>query len=122
MVSGAEKQWLLPALIVSGVLCLFFVGSKLNSSATAQEELQTGTDREISVIPVQTERDGYWLATIDTVGQTLWIYELKDRGGPTHSRLTLLAARSWQYDRLLQQYNTTEPKPEQVKILLENLG
>jgi hypothetical protein len=33
-----------------------------------------------------------------------------------------LAARSWRYDRLLQQFNTAEPKPEQVKILLESLG
>ena len=35
---------------------------------------------------------------------------------------TQLAARSWRYDRLLHQYNTAEPKPEQVKMLLENLG
>jgi hypothetical protein len=39
--------------------------------------------------------------------------------GPAHNRLKLFAARSWQYDRLLKQYNTAEPKPEQVKMLLE---
>jgi hypothetical protein len=58
---------------------------------------------------------------VDTVGQTLWIYELNSRG-PAHNRLRLLAARSWRYDRLLQQYNTAEPKPEQIRMLLENLG
>ncbi len=118
---GTEKRWLLPALIVLGVLVVLFIGSKLGSPATAQAELQTGTDSGILVIPVQIGRDSYGLAMVDTVGQTLWIYELNSRG-PAHSRLNLLAARSWRYDRLLQQYNTAEPKPEQVKILLENLG
>jgi hypothetical protein len=58
---------------------------------------------------------------VDTVGQTLWIYELNSRG-PAYNRLKLFAARSWQYDRRLKQYNTAEPKPEQVRMLLEDLG
>ena len=118
---GSEKRWLLPALIVPGVLIVLFIGSKLDPPATAQAELQTGTDNGILVIPVQIGRESYGLAMVDTVGQTLWIYELNSRG-PAHSRLNLLAARSWRYDRLLEQYNTAEPKPEQVKMLLENLG
>lgn len=73
------------------------------------------------VIPVQIARDSYGLAMVDTAEQTLWIYEINNRG-PAHNRLRLLAARSWRYDRHLQQYNTAEPKPEQVRILLESLG
>ena len=121
MVSGTEKRWLLPALIVLGVLCIFFIGGKPGSPTNAQADLQAGTEGRILVIPVQIGRDSYGLAMVDTVGETLWIYELSSRG-PTHNRLELLAARSWRYDRLLQQYNTAEPKPEQVRILLENLG
>ncbi len=121
MVSGTKKRWFLPAFIVLGVLCLFFIGSKLGSPANAQIELQTSTEGGILVIPVQIERDSYGLAMVDIVGQTLWIYELNNRG-PAHNRLRLLAARSWRYDRLLQQYNTAVPKPEQVKMLLESLG
>jgi hypothetical protein len=118
MVSGTEKRWLLLTFIVLGVLTLFFVGSKLGSPASAQAELQTGSNSEILVVPIQIERDKYGLAMVDTVGQTLWIYELNSTG-PAHSRLRLLAARSWQYDRLLKQYNTAELKPEQVRMLLE---
>jgi hypothetical protein len=121
MTTRTERRWLLPALIVLGSSCLFFIGSKLNSSSTVQAEQQTGADSGILVVPVQIARDSYGLAMVDTVGQNLWIYELNSRG-PVHSRLTLLAARSWRYDRLLKQYNTAEPTPEQVKILLENLG
>lgn len=121
MISGTERRWLLSAFIILGVLCIFFIGSKLGSPTSAQAELQTGTEGGILVIPVQIERDSYGLAMVDTVSQTLWLYEINNRG-PAHSRLRLLAARSWRYDRLLQQYNTSEPKPEQVKMLLEDLG
>ena len=121
MISGTERRWLMPALVVLGVLCLLFIGSKLGSPANAQAELQTSDDGQILVVPIQLERDSYGRAMVDTVGQTLWIYELNSRG-PAHNRLKLLAARSWRYDKLLQQYNTAEPKPEQVKRLLEDLG
>jgi hypothetical protein len=118
---GTEKRWLLPAIIVVGVLIALFIGSKIEPPTIAQAELQTDMDSGILVVPVQLGRESYGVAMVDTVGQTLWIYEMNNRG-PTHSRLNLLAARSFRYDRLLEQYNTAEPKPEQVKILLENLG
>jgi hypothetical protein len=118
MISGIEKRWALPTFIVLGVLTLFFIGSKLGSPASAQAELQTGNAGEILVVPIQIERDKYGLAMVDKASQTLWIYEINSMG-PAHSRLRLLAARSWQYDKLLKQYNTAEPKPEQVRMLLE---
>ena len=121
MISGAERGWLLPAFIILVALCLFLIGSKLGSSANAQAEPQVNTSGGILAIPVQIGPDSYGLAMVDTVSQTLWIYKLND-GGPADSRLELLAARSWRYDRLLQNYNTAEPKPEQVKTLLKSLG
>jgi len=120
MVSGTPRQWLLPALISLGALCLIFIGSRLGGSVNAQAQLPAGPQEGIIVIPVQIDRDSYGLAMVDTIGQTMWIYELNNRG-PAHSRLRLLAARSWRYDRMLQQYNTAEPKPEQIKELLGNM-
>ncbi len=121
MIRGTERRWLLVVSVVAGALCLFFIGSKITSPADAQAELQTPVESRILVIPVQLGRDSYGLAMVDTAAQTLWVYELNSRG-PAHNRLKLLAARSWRYDRLLQQYNTTEPKPEQIKMLLKDLG
>lgn len=121
VVSGTKRRWFLPAFIVLGVLCLLLIGSKLGPTADAQARLQSGMEDGIMVIPVQIARDSYGLAMVDTAEQTLWIYEINNRG-PAHNRLRLLAARSWRYDRHLQQYNTAEPKPEQVRILLEGLG
>jgi hypothetical protein len=120
MIRGTERRWLAVSVALGG-LCLFFIGSKVGPPADAQAELENAAEDRILVIPVQIERDSYGLAMVDTVGQTLWVYELNSRG-PAHNRLRLLAARSWRYDRLLQQYNTSEPKPEQIKMLLEDLG
>ena len=120
-VSGTQRRWLLPALIVLAVLSLFFIGSKLGLRANAQTQPQAAANDRILVISVQFGRDSYGIAMVDTLGQTMWVYKLNSRG-PAHNRLELLAARSWRYDRLLQQYNTARPKPEDVKMLLENLS
>ena len=121
MIHGTEKRWLLPALLVLGVLCLLFVSGRMGLPENAQGQLQSDSESGILVVPVQLGRDSYGLAMVDTAGQTLWIYEINSRG-PAYNRLKLLAARNWKYDKLLQQYNTAEPKPEQVRMLLENLG
>jgi hypothetical protein len=121
MVTGTERRWLLPAFFVLVVSCLFFVGSGPGLPENAHGQLQSDTGSGVLVVPVRLGRDSYGLAMVDTLGQTMWIYELNNRG-PAHSRLKLLAARSWKYDRLLQQYNTAEPKPERVKMLLQDFG
>jgi len=72
------------------------------------------------VVPIQLGREAYGIAMVDTVGQTLWVYEINSRG-PAYNRLRLFAARSWRYDKLLKEYNTADPKPERVKQILETL-
>lgn len=121
MRTETENRWVLTALVVIGAASLLLVGNKWGSPANAQVQPQFSGDGSIMVVPIQTSRDSYGLAMVDTESQTLWIYELNNRG-PTRDRLRLLAARSWRYDRLLQRYNTAEPKPEQVRMLVENLG
>ena len=122
MILGIERRWLPAAVLAAVALCLFLIGSKILLPTNAQADLKTGFERsEILVVPMQLDRDCYGLAMVDTVGQTLWIYEINNRG-PAYSRLKLVAARSWRYDKQLEQYNTAEPKPEQVKALLEGLG
>ena len=121
MSSGTKRQWLLPAFIVLCVLFLFFAASRFSLPSKARAQLKAGEQNGILVIPIQIGRESSALAMVDTVGQTLWVYELSIKA-PPHSRLKLLAARSWRYDKMLQQYNTAEPTPEQVRILLQNLG
>lgn len=108
------KRWrLLPVSAVLCVLVALLAGSKPSEQMPLPED-------NIQAIPLQLERDSFGLAMIDKNNQTIWLYEITGKG-PAHSRLKLIAARSWKYDRLLQQYNTDEPKPEQVRALVKDV-
>jgi hypothetical protein len=115
-----EKRWYLWAVSVVAVTGLLLVGNRLKSEAGAGTQLTDQPDR-IVVVPIQVGRDGYGLAMVDMVGKTLWVYEINSRA-VADKRLKLLAARNWQYDQLLQEYNTAEPKPQQVKEILEKVN
>ncbi len=120
MKSRMKIQWLLPVVIVVSLsVVLFMYGQSGLPAARAQPQL--AENGQILVIPIQLERGNFGLAMVDTANQTLWVYQLNSTG-PGYNRLQLLAARSWRYDRLLQQYNTADPKPQQVKMLLEGFA
>jgi len=122
MKSTHERYWLLPAVVVLASVCFFLIGvglEPINEADAIGYDRRTG--ERLIAVPVQIARDSFGLAMVDTAGQTLWVYQFNNRG-PAQNRLKLLAARSWKYDRLLEELNTAEPSPKQVKLLLENLG
>ena len=116
------KRWPQWAVFLTlGVIAVSFAGNKIKSIARAQAPQANNNAGNIVVVPVQLGRDSYGIAMVDQLEQRIWVYELNSRGG-THNRLRLLAARNFKYDRLLDDYNTGEPKPEQVKNILERLS
>jgi len=104
-------------VVMFSVLAVLFIAGRLSPGAMANIQGPDIQQGQIVVVPIQLGNTSYGVAMVDTVLQTLWIYEINSRAA-AHNRLRLLAARSWRYDRLLEQYNTAEPKPEQVKALL----
>lgn len=103
-------------LILSLILIINMTSGQNN--AFAREN--AFSEEFIEVIPLQIDRDTYGLAMVDPINQTVWVYGLDGRGGGNNIRL--LAARSWKYDRLMEQYNTADPKPAQIKEFLQKLG
>ena len=121
MEQQSRNRWRLIALLSLIVAVLAIASSRPRSDALASISSGGAGDGNIVVVPIQTARDGYGIAMVDLQGKTLWIYEIGARTG-SQSRLRLLAARSWKYDRMLTEYNTGEPTPEQVRAILERLG
>lgn len=114
------KSWLVVGLLTAAAIGVFIARHKIEPPAQAQAMPASVSDGRIIVVPIQTRRDGYGIAMVDTVAERLWVYEINGRSA-AGSRLRLLAARSWKYDKLLDEYNTAEPRPHQVKELLDKL-
>ena len=121
MNNDSHRRWHFAAVLVIMAVVLFFVDNRVISQAPAAAQSSRVTTDNIVVVPVQVGRDSYGVAMVDKAGKTLWVYEFNSRG-QAHNRMRLLAARSWEYDRLLRDYNSAEPKPEQVRDILRKLG
>ena len=112
---------LLLGILVVATIYVWALGSRMKMPAAAEAALRDGSPGEVLVVPIQLDRDNFGIAMVDTKLQSLWIYELNRRAA-AYNRLRLIAARSWEYDKLLEEYNTAEPRPKQVKELLERLS
>jgi hypothetical protein len=107
MKSKMKIRWLLPVVIVVGLPVVLLLCGQWGLPAAAKAQPQPAENGQILVIPIQLERGNYGLAMVDTAGQTLWVYQLNSTG-PGYN--------------LLQQYNVADPKPQQVKMLLEGFA
>jgi hypothetical protein len=116
MILSKETLLMWLGLAVAGIVIVGLFGGKMNLWAGAEAELTV----PVSVVPIQLGRESYGLAMVDTKSETIWIYEINSRA-PAHSRLKLIAARSWHYDKLLEEYNSAQPKPNEVKNIIEQL-
>jgi hypothetical protein len=103
-------------LAVAGIVIVGLFGGKMNLWAGAELEPPAA----VSVVPLQLGRESYGVAMVDAKSETIWIYEINTRA-PAHSRLKLMAARSWHYDKLLEEYNSAQPRPREVKNIIEQL-
>ena len=93
-----------------------------HSEAQAADDLYDqliGDGSSVIAVPLQISRESYGLAMVDTKNKTLWIYEIATRK-PGFNQLRLMAARSWQYDSQLKEFNSGEPSPEYIKKFLES--
>lgn len=116
-----EKHLTLAVVLTAvAVLLAFFGNSRSKPTAAADTTVSSDVGNNTFAVPIQLSRDNYGLAMFDVSAKTLWIYEFTSRA-PAQTRLRLVAARSFQFDRLLDDYNTS-PRPTEIKDMLENLS
>jgi hypothetical protein len=101
--------------VIIGVVMLF---AFLLRQTRAEVEMKAVHDRsaagDLLAFPVEV-RPGYEaIALIDKENETLSLYQY-DFSRVSHERLVLLAARSFRYDRMLEDYNTAQPRPDEIK-------
>lgn len=116
MILNKEMLLVWVGLAIAAMVILVLAGGRMNLWAGAEGEQPLA----VSVVPVQLGRETYGIAMVDSKAETIWLYEINTRG-PAYSRLKLIAARSWHYDKLLEEYNSSQPKPREVKNIIEQL-
>ena len=58
------------------------------------------------------------IVLVDRKNETFCLYQYQMNQAP-NERLVFLAARSYRHDRLLEDFNTAEPRPEDIRKVLE---
>ena len=71
--------------------------------------------RGLFMMPAQLGPNTYGLYLMDADSQTITVY----RALPDNSRFKLMAARSFRYDRFLEDVNNETPTPKEVQKLIE---
>jgi hypothetical protein len=96
-----------------GLLCVGREGPGFTLSARAQS-LRPTTTGGIMAFTGQIDKEIYGIMMVDVDAGTLWVYQYRKAG----NQLKLLAARSWLYDRYLEEYNCSQPTPSEVAQLI----
>lgn len=78
-----------------------------------------GGARAVYAFPGQVTARSYGVFMLDADTGTLWCYELQRKGTTDEPRLKLVAARSWVYDRHLEEFNTADPIPSEVRAMVQ---
>ena len=112
-------------LLVAGAAILSFVGAivllqqPLSGGQGVPDYVPEGDPEALTAIAIQLQPGVDGIALIDRQNETICIYQI-DIGRVAHEKLILLAARSFRYDRQLEDFNTAEPRPETVKKILND--
>jgi hypothetical protein len=89
----------------------------LASPAFADSQPTVSGGNGLFVMPGQIAANSWGCYLMDTEHQTLSVYQYS----PSEPLLKLVAARSFQYDRLLGDYNT-KPSPSEIRELSQQSG
>ncbi len=108
--------WIIAILLAIVATALWLKpGDSALKSALAQGQALAGA-RGIFAFTGPLSRDQYGLFMLDVDQGTLWCYGFETAGGT--SKLRLVAARTWIYDRYLQDFNCAAPDFRMVQQLV----
>lgn len=89
-------------------------GSPLSGMAFGQPTTSAGA-RGVFAFSGQLTKSTYGVYVVDTDTATMWMYEYLGAKGC----LRLAAARTWRFDRYLENHNTCDLPPESVEQMIE---
>lgn len=116
---GQAVWWVIAFLL--GVIATAMLTQRNDpwSRVLAQSSNLSGVGaRGIYAFTGQISAKSYGLFMMDVDSGTVWCYEL-DRGTTGEPVLKLVAARSWIFDRFLEEFNVADPIPSKVAAMVK---
>ena len=122
--SGRQTVWWVIALllaIIATALVDRWDNAGLSRPAMAQQASVAGTSpmgaRGIYAFTGQLGPKEYGLFMMDVDSGTVWCYQM-GRSRDNALQMQLVAARSWIFDRFLEEFNVAQPTPNEVQIMV----
>lgn len=120
--SGRQAVWWILTVLLAVVATALLTRNDTSvlSGAWAQNAaaIPGAGARGIYAFTGQLTAKTYGVFMMDVDSGTLWCYELQ-HGPNGEPQLKLVAARSWIYDRFLEEFNVADPVPSAVKMLVQ---
>jgi hypothetical protein len=109
-------HWVI-AVALTGIAVALWLrpGDTLLPTALAQNQPLAGA-RGVFAFTGPLDRDQYGLFMLDVDQGTIWCYAFDVVGGTR--KLRLIAARTWVYDRYLQDFNCAKPDFREIQALV----
>jgi hypothetical protein len=104
------------ALVVIAVTLLVRPAEQPLQGLAFGQPVTSGGARGIFAFSGQLSKGTYGVYMVDVDAMTTWVYEYL----PQKGCLRLAAARTWRYDRYLEDYNVCGPPPDAVERMVED--
>ena len=111
----AGPAWLAAVALTVIALALVLRDSGGNDGRAWAQGVTGAGARGVFALSGQLSKGSYGLYMVDVDAMTIWVYEYL----PAKGCLRLAAARSWRYDRYLENYNLCDMPPEAVEQMIE---
>jgi hypothetical protein len=102
-------------VVIATVLVLRSDTPPMNKVAFGQP-VTSGGARGVFAFSGQLSKGTYGVYMVDMDAMTTWVYEYL----PQKGCLRLAGARTWRYDRYLEDYNVCGPPPDAVERMVED--
>ena len=101
-------------VVIATTLVMRPQGGPLNSVAFGQLPASAGA-RGVFAFSGQLSKGTYGVYVVDTDAMTIWVYEYLSQKGC----IRLAGARTWRYDRYLENHNVCDLPPDVVEKMVE---
>ncbi len=119
LVGTPQRQtvlWIIAILLAIIATALVMRPPEVFSLPVANADTPMMGARGVFAFTGQLDKNSYGLFMMDVDSSNVWCYQYT----PGTRKLKLVAARSFSYDRYLEDYNCEEPTIEETKLLLDD--